>query len=303
MDTLNYEMENYLSFCRNSKGLSPHTIKAYVIDLRQFCEQTKNADVISKETICWYIDWLYQQYKPKSAKRKIACIKAFYRYMEIENRIEENPFHKIQIKHKAPMLLPKTIPLNDVEKILKYAYFQYKQSTTPYQQETALRNLIVLELMFATGMRVSEISNLKIEDINLKNRSIRTIGKGAKERILYIANPDSFHMLESYTSQYQRVGTTYIFNNRRNRRLSEQSIRNMVNTYAIEAGIQQHITPHMFRHTFATSLLEAGVDIRYIQQMLGHSSILTTQIYTYTSTAKIRSILESSHPRNSFVFK
>ena len=130
-----------------------------------------------------------------------------------------------------------------------------------------------------------------------------TIGKGAKERILYIANPDSFHMLESYTSQYQRVGTTYIFNNRRNRRLSEQSIRNMVNTYAIEAGIQQHITPHMFRHTFATSLLEAGVDIRYIQQMLGHSSILTTQIYTYTSTAKIRSILESSHPRNSFVLK
>lgn len=299
MDKLLNEIEKYLIVCKDSKGLSPLTIKAYGIDLKQFNQFMHHKDCLSKDCIIEYIDEVHKQYKPKSAKRKIACIKAFYRYMEMENIINDNPFHKIRIKYKEPLVLPKTIPLNNVEKIIKYAYYSYHSAKSIYQKEITLRNTIIIELLFSTGMRVSELSHLKVSNIDFESNMIYIFGKGSKERIMCIADKNITILLKEYLDVRSRK-SIYVFINKFGNNYSEQSIRNMINNYAKAADVTLHITPHMFRHTFATALLDEDVDIRYIQQLLGHSSIVTTQIYTHISTNKIRHILEDKHPRNKF---
>ena len=301
MESLSTEIEKYLVVCRDLKGLSHLTIKAYTIDLKQFKLFMQSKDCLSKECMSAYIDEAHKQYKPKSAKRKIACIKAFYHYMEMENIIDSNPFHKIRIKYKEPIVLPKTIPLNNVELILKYAYDTCNRSKSYYQKEITLRNVLILELLFSTGMRVSEVSHLKINNIDLDSNTIYILGKGSKERIMCIADKQITNMLKRYLD-LRKSQSDYLFINKLGNNYSEQSIRNMVNDYSKAAGVALHITPHMFRHTFATALLDEDVDIRYIQQLLGHSSIMTTQIYTHISTNKLRHILEDKHPRNKFDF-
>lgn len=298
MQNISTEIEKYLMVCKNLKGLSSSSIKAYTIDLKQFEAFMLDKDSLSKNCITEYIDYVYKQFKPKSAKRKIACVKAFYHYMEMENIIETNPFHQIRIRHKEAIVLPKTIPLMCIELILKYAYDQTVLAKSKYQIETTLRNAIVLELLFSTGMRVSEISNLKIKNIDLSTNTIYIFGKGSKERVMCIAEHIT-KLIKEYL-EIRKYCSEYVFTNKLGNNYSEQSIRNMVNEYTKSVGVEMHITPHMFRHTFATALLDEDVDIRYIQQLLGHSSIVTTQIYTHISTNKIRHILEDKHPRNKF---
>ena len=290
------EKDKYLIVCKSLKGLSDLTLKAYKIDLKQFCDFMNGRNCFDKNELNSYINMLHNLYKPKSAKRKIACIKAFYRYMEIEDIIDFNPFHKIIIKYKEPQKLPRTIPLNCIQDILTHAYKQYSIACTKYQKEVTLRNIVVLELFFSKGMRVSEVSILKISAINFGDNTIRIFGKGSKERIMCIGN-DFSKTISNYLTVHSRK-TDYLLVNRLGNHLSEQSIRYMVNDYANAVGTPLHITPHMFRHTFATELHNEDVDIRYIQQFLGHSSIATTQIYTHISTSKTREILESKHPRN-----
>lgn len=294
------EKDKYLTVCKSMKGLSGLTLKAYRIDLKQFCDFINERNCFDKNELNSYINILHSLYKPKSAKRKIACVKAFYRYMEIEDIIDFNPFHKIIIKYKEPIKLPRTIPLNCIQNMLAYAYRQHHLSLTTYQKEVTLRNIVVLELLFSTGMRVSEVSNLKISAINFGDDTIRIFGKGSKERIMCISKELS-KTISNYLTTRSRT-TDYLLVNRLGNRLSEQSIRYMVNDYANAVGAPLHITPHMFRHTFATELHNEDVDIWYIQQFLGHSSIATTQIYTYISTSKTREILESKHPRNRMNF-
>ena len=290
------ETEKYLVVCKSLKGLNNLTLKAYNIDLKQFCNFMEHRDCFDKNELNSYINMLHEQYKPKSAKRKIACVKAFYRYMEIEDIIDYNPFHKIILKYKEPLKLPRTIPLNCIQEMLSYAYKQNSIAVTQYQKEITMRNIVVIELLFSTGMRVSEISNLKTSAINFSDNTIRIFGKGSKERIMCISD-DLSKMISDYLA-IRSYKLDYLFVNRFGNRLSEQSIRYMVNDYANAVDAPLHITPHMFRHTFATELHNEDVDIRYIQQFLGHSSIATTQIYTHISTNKTREILESKHPRN-----
>ena len=294
------EKEKYLIVCKSMKGLSSLTLKAYKIDLKQFCNFMNGRDCFDKTTLNSYINMLHSLYKPKSTKRKIACVKAFYRYMEIEDIIDFNPFHKIILKYKEPIKLPRTIPLSCIQNMLSHAYELHSIAVTEYQKEVTLRNIVVLELLFSTGMRVSEVSNLKISAINFGDNTIRIFGKGSKERIMCI-NDNLSKTISNYLTARSRK-TDYLLANRLGNRLSEQSIRYMVNDYANAVGAQLHITPHMFRHTFATELHNEDVDIRYIQQFLGHSSIATTQIYTHISTSKTREILESKHPRNRMNF-
>ncbi len=291
------EAQNYLTVCSDSKGLSALTIKAYKIDLKQFCRYMKRRDCFDKNELSTYINLLHQHYKPKTAKRKIACLKAFYRYMEIEDIIEINPFHKITLKYKEPIILPKTIPIATVKDILRYSYFRLDSAKTGYQYKSALRNVIIIELLFSTGMRVSEVSNLKRKSLELQSNTIYISGKGSKERIMCIANDKVSRLLKEYI-EICGSENGCVFVNKLGNRYSEQSIRSMINDYAKAAGAGLHITPHMFRHTFATALMDENVNIRYIQQLLGHSSITTTQIYTHISTNKIRHILEENHPRN-----
>ena len=296
------EIQKYLQFCTQRKNLDSKTIKSYSIDLRQFTEfiSENNLLWISKSSIENYIDSLHNTLKPKSVKRKIASLKAFFHYLEIEEIIEFNPFHKIQIKYKEPFILPKTIPLKTIEKIMNYAYLERKRQTTSYGRKVALRNTLILELLFATGMRISELCSLTNEQINFNDYIIKIYGKGSKERLIQICNKNVQNLLDEYRREFdfELKNYDYFFINRLCSRLSEQSVRNMINSYSKSAGVSIHITPHMFRHSFATLLLEEDVDIRYIQQMLGHSSITTTQIYTHTSINKQKNILSAKHPRN-----
>ena len=172
-----------------------------------------------------------------------------------------------------------------------------------YQKRNAIRDAAIIELLFATGIRISELCMLTIDSVNLSEGIILIYGKGDKERRIQIGNEAVIDIIKKYkdnfTSEIQSCN--YFFVNQAGKPLTDQAIRRMINKYTSLASIQLHITPHMFRHTFATSLLEADVDIRYIQEMLGHSSINITEIYTHVAVAKQRDILATKHPRNNFM--
>lgn len=301
MKALNTLMDNYLLFCKNQKCLDEKTLKAYKIDLIQFLKMI-NTDLLAEintNLLENYIRALHQTYKPKTAKRKIASVKAFFHYLEYKDYVSSNPFSKIHIKFREPVILPKTIPLNTVELFLSTMYNQLSFSKNDYQYKNTLRDIAVIELLFATGMRISELCSLSPVNVNLINRTVLIYGKGSKERIIQIGNEDVYQILCKYVQEYQHEieRTKHFFINHLGEPLSDQSVRRMIRKYADAAAINLHITPHMFRHTFATVLLDADVDIRYIQEMLGHSSINITEIYTHVTTAKQMSILSTKHPR------
>lgn len=304
MNHLQATAEDYLTFCQFQKRLDAKTLKAYRIDLTQFFNHL-SVDSVSRVTpsiLEDYISSLHQTYKPKTVKRKIASIKAFFHYLEYKDFIQINPFNKVQVKFREPVILPKTIPLHSIEILLFTMYQQQKSVQTPYQKKSIIRDTAIIELLFATGMRISELCNLRPEDINLYDCTILIHGKGSKERRIQIGNKSVVTILNQYQTEYNDgiKKSGYFFVNRLNNRLSEQSVREMINKYTALANIDMHITPHMFRHSFATCLLEADVDIRYIQEMLGHSSINITEIYTHVAMAKQRDILMKKHPRKDF---
>lgn len=304
MNNLQMHIHNYLEYCHAQKRLDEKTLKAYRIDLRQFTEKIPipNAAEIASSDLEDYIAELHRQYKPRTAKRKIASLKAFFHYLEYKDAIEQNPFNKIRIRFREPVILPKTIPLHTVETFLATIYSQYQNADTSYQKRNALRDAAVAELLFATGMRISELCTLKVNDINLYDGTILIYGKGDKERRLQIGNEAVIRTLKEYKNNFisEIQSCRHFFANQTGRALSDQAVRRMINKYTSMASIELHITPHMFRHTFATSLLEADVDIRYIQEMLGHSSINITEIYTHVAVSKQRDILTAKHPRNNF---
>lgn len=295
-------IDGYIAYCKVEKGLDSKTLKAYQIDLRQFDNFIQSTDgCLSKENLQAYLAAMHKKFKIKSVKRKIASLKAFFNYLAYEEILEVNPFTRMRIKLHEPFILPKVISLASIDAILRFAYGQMKASnSTSYGYCSKLRDVAVLELLFATGVRVSELCSIRKEVFDLRTGVLKVYGKGAKERLLQVSNPAVLSACSAYYSANAVAieKTGWFFVNRLGHQLSDQSVRNMVSCYARQAGIEQHITPHMFRHTFATLLLEEEVDIRYIQQLLGHSSITTTQIYTHVSSKKQRDILSSKHPRN-----
>lgn len=304
MDNLQTAILNYLDFCQFQKRLDIKTIKAYNIDLKQFQAQI-SLEKISEVTpliIENYIAFLHQNHKTKTVKRKIASLKAFFRYLEYKDYIKITPFNKIQVKFREPIILPKTIPLHILEHFLSTIYKQLESAKTEYQKRNALRDVAIIELLFATGMRISELCSLKLENVNLVEGNILIYGKGAKERHIQIGNQDVYNVLNKYYIEFQSEieQCKFFFVNQSGRPLSDQAVRRMICKYTSLASIDLHITPHMFRHTFATCLLEADVDIRYIQEMLGHSSINITEIYTHVAMSKQRDILTTKHPRKDF---
>lgn len=301
MNTLDYYITDYLEYCKFRKRLDAKSIKAYRIDLKQYNAFTCTLhDFLSKNTLDFYITNLHKLYKPKTVKRKIASLKAFFHYMDYKELLDENPFDKLDVHFREAKLLPKTIPFYSIQQFLFVLYEKKKQASSKYQLQCSIRDIAVIELLFATGMRISELCSLKPSDIDLKNKTVLIYGKGAKERMLQIENPEVISALILYQQTFKEDidSCGYFFVNKLRLKLSDQSVRFMINHYAKLAGIEQHITPHMFRHSFATLLLEQDVDIRYIQRMLGHSSISTTEIYTHVSNTKQKDILIHKHPRN-----
>lgn len=298
-------IQRYLDYCRLQKDLDAKTVKAYKIDLEQLEHYLgERGLVISKESVLDYVSFLNANYKERSVKRKVASIRVFFGYLTEERMLEVNPFQGMRLKLPHSRNLPRVIPLRVIEAMLLEAHSQTKSATTEVGRRSALRETAVMELLFATGMRVSELCGLRCQDVDLEDGLVRIRGKGRKERIIQIENDEVLHSLAAYRKvEVETDFVPYFFLNRCHRPLSDQSVRIILDKYAELVNAQQRITPHMFRHSFATLLLDADVDLRYIQHLLGHSSISTTQIYTHVTSSKLRSILATKHPRNALSFE
>lgn len=302
MKTIDKAIQEYLYFCTNQRRLDEKTIRAYTNDLLQFkafCQE--ESIMVPRKTLECYVIELHQRYKQKTVKRKIASLKAFYNFLEMEEKIEANPLRRIRMDFREEKVLPRTIPAVQVERLLTFMYsLQNDKDLTPWQRKNVERDLAVVELLFATGLRISELCHLRPDRVDLEQGILCIRGKGSKERYIQIANTAVLHQMKKYRAHWSKEIQTeqFFYLNRYGKRYSEQSARKMIKKYARQAGICLNITPHMFRYTFATLLLEEDVDIRYIQKMLGHSSILTTQIYTEVASRKQMEILKTKHPRN-----
>lgn len=301
MNTLTELIEDYLRYCHVRKGLDAKTIRAYRADLRDFrlYIEDREGDFLDKQSIGSYVDSLHGVKAPRTVKRKIASIQAFYHYLVYAEEITENPFYRLDLSFRLPQRLPRYIPNHVMNTFYQELYSQKERADTPYRLKCAVRNIAVVELMFATGLRISELCGLKRETINLHDGEIRIHGKGDKERILQLTESITINAMSEYEAFFKtEIGKSeYFFLNKYGHPLSAQSVRNMINQLTSAASISMHITPHMFRHSFATYLVNQDVDIRCIQEILGHSSIRTTEIYTHVDMAKQKSVLKEKNPR------
>jgi integrase/recombinase XerD len=304
-------IDKFLFHCKFEKHLSPKTLKAYAIDLAQFKSFMYGRQGLSdimqtgKEELKQYIQFI-SEFKPKTIKRKIATTKAMFNFMEFDELIEINPFRKVRISIKEPKVLPRVMTLQEASLLFTTVYkelHEFVNKKDSYTYKEKVRDVAVIELLFGTGVRVSELCSLRYEDIGTDFSAIRVNGKGNKERTIQISNEAIKKALDQYYRLFsEAIGKRqFFFINRLGSRLSEQSVRLMIRKYKEKCNLTKKITPHVFRHSFATLLLEQDVDIKYIQNLLGHSSIMTTQIYTHVSTEKQSEILQNKHPRNGLI--
>ncbi len=290
-------LEDFKIYLKSEKNFSSHTIRAYCADVYTFLLWLGEADILSLEP-SKFSEYLYFisniNYTKTTIARKIASIRAFYRFLYQEELIEYNPVDSIPIP-KQNKTLPDFLYEDEVENILRGIKID-----TP----AGYRNRIILELLWVSGMRISELSGLNYENLNLEQNEIRVFGKGAKERIVLI--PDKTK--ESLVNYIENVSDLIckkdktpqspLFINYNGYRLQNQSIRKALKQCLDSIHFSKHVTPHMFRHSFATRLLEHGADLRIVQELLGHSSIKNTQIYTHVSIQRLKDVYESSHPQN-----
>lgn len=298
---MDLQIKTFIKHCTYEKILATKTLNFYTIDLKQFDTYLINhygsneIIEINKEHIRNYVEHI-GSFKPKTIKRKIATLKSFFSFCEFEDFISSNPFRKLKIRIKESVQCPKTITLENIETILEYAYHEYEGS----KNILALRDIIVIELLFSTGIRVSELSNLKSIDISAENHSIKVMGKGSRERIIHIPNIGLLQLVINYKQFLINVFKElpqYFLLNRNGNKLSDQSIRIIVKKCSKNISEKGYVTPHTFRHSLATLLIESNVDVSFVQKLLGHSSIVTTQIYTHISQNKQNEVLAKNHPR------
>lgn len=289
------QITHYLSMAEHEKNLSPDTLKAYGIDLRQFLAFTAGRP-IDRHLLSQYVAHLNQTFSPRTVKRKLASVRAFFTELTAEEP-DRNPFLHYHAKIITPRELPRIIPDQLVNDLLQSVY----DAHDPAKPET-LRDILVLELLFGAGLRVSELCALAKDTFLLSDSSLRLHihGKGRKDRVIELTTPALLRAARLYCTAYRAIieAQGAIFYNRRNQPLSPTSVRQIIRDHLDRLGSQHHVTPHMFRHTFATTLLNEGMDIRFIQSLLGHSSIATTQIYTHVSNRQQTLLLAEKHPRS-----
>lgn len=319
--TIDEAVAQFLFHCQYEKNLSPKTLKAYSIDLRQFTEHlAKELEItdiagVDKTALRDYIKSLFNHLAEKSVKRKVATLKAFLHFLEREDVVAVNPFRKMDVRIKETRRLPRSISLADLEKLFRHLYRLKrdwkKKDAAGYR--LLIRDIAVIELLFATGARVGEICSVRKQDLDLRQGRVRILGKGGRERILQLCDQEVLGALKEHRSfseddeknaEKGKEGNDEkeapFFRNRGGSQLSEQTVRTALRRYTRGAGVLLHVTPHMLRHSTATLLLEEGVDIRFIQQLLGHRSIATTQIYTEVGAGAQRRVLAGRHPRRRF---
>ena len=293
-------INDFLWHCEFEKKLSEKTLKAYRADLLQFDYTIGDIEIseVTKDVIRIYLQTI-SHFRHKTVKRKIATLKAVLNYYEYENEWYNNPMRKMKIRMRVPIRLPTVMNIEEIKSLLNIVYKQQTEcKPKSFSYTMATRNIAIVELLFASGMRVSELCDLRLCDIDIRQGCIRIIGKGNKERIIDISQKATLKAIKEWLNERDESDSLApLFISRIHQKLSAQSVRLLINSLVSISKIKKHITPHTFRHTFATLLLEEDVDITYIQHLLGHSSVLTTQIYTHVNLHKQREILKKKHPR------
>jgi integrase/recombinase XerC len=293
-------LEEFKSYLLVEKNFSNHTVKAYFSDILGYL-------IWLNDTLCTDVDFSKVKeylhfiqrfnYKKTTIARKIASIRTFYKYLYRELLVKSNPAVNLNTP-KRPKSLPKFLTTEEIEKILNGIKID-----TP----AGFRNRAILELLWATGMRISELSGLNFENLNLENNEITVFGKGAKERIVLVSDRaknylqryiDAARSLVAKGFKLEPVNNSApIFINNTGYRLQDKTVRNVINNVVNSIELPKKVTPHMFRHSFATRLIENGADLRVVQELLGHASISNTQIYTHISTQRLKQVYNATHPR------
>ena len=284
-------LENFISYILIEKGLAKNTALAYKTDLKAFLKYLEENNIKLEDVRHQNITEFLWQLKQKGLKvssiyRMTEAVRQYYKFLVLENVIKINPSENL-VSPKIPMTLPDMLTFEEVDLLLNSVNGSDIQS---------LRNRTMLELLYAPGLRVSELVNLKFDNINIEEKFVRIIGKGNKERLIPFTDKAQMY-LKIYLNNRQKSKSDYVFLTRLGKPISRIEFWRQLKNIAIAAGITKKISPHTLRHSFATHILSAGADIRFVQEMLGHSSISTTQIYTHLTNEHIKQQHQKFHPR------
>lgn len=294
------DLEDFKSYIIAEKNFSSHTAKAYCSDILSFLVwmDEQSCEDVNFSRVREYLHFIQKfNYKKTTVARKIASLRTFYKYLYREHKVDSNPAMNLT-NPKRPKSLPKFLTPDEVEQIL---------NNTKIETPAGYRNRTILELLWATGMRISELSGLNFGDLNLEHNEIRVFGKGSKERIILVTDRAK-NFLERYIESARALipkgfpvpdtsENSPVFINNTGYRLQTRTVRNVINEVVEKINLPKHVTPHVFRHSFATHLIENGADLRVVQELLGHASISNTQIYTHVSTQHLKDVYNEAHPR------
>jgi integrase/recombinase XerD len=274
---------SFMFHCKNRGRLSPNTIDAYSADFKEFLtffNDIRDLEDITPERLDSYASYLLvvRKLAPATAKRRIASLKVMFGWLLRRGDLQTSPFARVDLRIRIPERLARSLNSDELARMLR--------NRLPTCDVTKL----AITLLLATGMRVGELTSLRLQDVNLSERSLRIIGKGNRERRVFLPNEDVVREMQDYLSSRRagQSGAAQVFVNRSGGNLTADALRTRITKLAQDAGVARRVTPHMFRHSTATLLIESGVDIRFVQRLLGHQSISTTQLYTHVSDPALR---------------
>jgi tyrosine recombinase XerC len=285
---MNRYIDKFMSYMEIEKNYSKHTILNYRLDLNEF---VKFIDKVSVEKVDYqhFRRFLAQlrkkEHRPRTLARKLSSLRSFFKFLHREDIIKENPA-VLLVTPKLDRPLPKFLSEKEMAKFIE---------SPSLKKEMGLRDRAILEMLYSTGIRVSELVGLNVEDVDLLSNVAKVAGKGKKERIVPVGD-QALKIVRRYLEKRKHKSYA-LFLNKFGKRLSDRSIRNIVDKYIKKACIGQNISPHTLRHSFATHLLDRGADLRFVQELLGHASLSTTQIYTHVTTDKLKKVYDQAHPR------
>lgn len=292
---LQNSLTEFLNFCRIERGLSINSLEAYKADLQKmedFCARRKYSDIPDASILRSHIDALYQAgLGSRSVARHLSTLRNFYKFLLREGRIATDPTELLG-SPKQWQTIPKFLNLEEIDRLI-----QAPDTSRP----TGLRDNAMIELLYATGLRVSELCRLGVSDVHLDLGVLRATGKGSKQRMVPVGK-EALAAVRSYLETARPAilkgrPSRYLFVTSRGGCLTRQAFWKLLRAHGRKAGIFQHLTPHVVRHSFATHLLEGGADLRSVQTMLGHADISTTQIYTHVMRSRLRKTVDQHHPR------
>lgn len=283
----------YLEYLKVVKKDSSYTINSYRIDLEEFYDFYVDLLKIDERIVSNYLEYLYSRKLNRSSiARKISSLRGFYQYLLKEGLVSVNYFREVSVP-KRNEGLPKFVRSSDIEKLFSV-----------FDKESAIgqRNSLILEMLYATGVRVSELVNIKLSDINRYDKTIKILGKGRKERVVvygsYCEKAMELYLNSGRYELEKRGKSTYLFLNKNGERLSDRYVRKIIDDVVRKCELDYHISPHTLRHTFATDMINNGADLMTVKELLGHSSVNTTGIYTHVSSERLKRVYEFAHPRS-----